>query len=380
MKTATATNLPTLYSLNSNGSVQQWTISVKNNLITKEYGQVGGKIQTTSDFVKKGKNIGRSNETTPDDQALLEAKAQWEKKQKNGYVKSVKLAKTGAVDSKFVAGGIDPMLAHKFSDHADKIKFPAFAQPKLDGIRCIAIIADGVATLWTRTRKPITGVPHVIKDLEDKFPAANIILDGELYNHSYKNKFEEIVSFVRQETPKEGHKVVQYHIYDIVDTTKTFKQRHEWLLARRGNIERNFPVVLTLVTTAEVEDDDALMYWFNAWRKVGYEGAMVRNAVSMYEGKRSYGLQKIKEFDDAEYKIVGVEAGRGRMTECGIFVCETKKGATFSCKMEGELEALKPFLKNPKLVIGKQLTVRYQGLTNGDLPRFPIGVIVRDYE
>jgi DNA ligase-1 len=48
--------------------------------------------------------------------------------------------------------------------------------------------------------------------------------------------------------------------------------------------------------------------------------------------------------------------------------------------MEGELEALKPFLKNPKLVIGKQLTVRYQGLTNGDLPRFPIGVIVRDYE
>ena len=79
----TATNLPTLYSLNSNGSVQQWTISVKNNLITKEYGQVGGKIQTTSDFVKKGKNIGRSNETTPDDQALLEAKAQWEKKQKN---------------------------------------------------------------------------------------------------------------------------------------------------------------------------------------------------------------------------------------------------------------------------------------------------------
>ena len=134
------------------------------------------------------------------------------------------------------------------------------------------------------------------------------------------------------------------------------------------------------MTTAEVEDDDALMYWFNAWRKVGYEGAMVRNGASMYEGKRSYGLQKIKEFDDAEYKIVGVEAGRGRMTECGIFVCETKKGATFSCKMEGELEALKPFLKNPKLVIGKQLTVRYQGLTNGDLPRFPIGVIVRDYE
>ena len=131
----TATNLPTLYSLNSNGSVQQWTITVNKNVITKTYGQVGGKIQTVNDIVPKGKNVGRANETTPAEQALAEANAQWEKKQKNGYVKSEKLAKTGAVDSKFVAGGIDPMLAHKFRDHADKIKFPAFAQPKLDGIR-----------------------------------------------------------------------------------------------------------------------------------------------------------------------------------------------------------------------------------------------------
>lgn len=380
MKTLIMKNFAPLYSLNSNGSIQRWSISVEDNRIIKEYGQIDGKMQTASDTVKEGKNIGKSNETSPEQQAIAEATAQWERKLKSGYAKTQKDAKAGVVDTKFVTGGIEPMLAHKFRDHADKIKFPAFVQPKLDGIRCIAIIADGVATLWSRTRKPITGVPHIIKDLETKFPAANIIFDGELYNHSYKNKFEEIVSFVRQETPKEGHKVVQYHIYDIVDATKTFKQRQEWLVAHRENIERNFPVVLSLVHTHEVKDEDVLMYWFISWCLAGYEGAMVRNSKSMYEGKRSYGLQKIKEFDDAEFKITGIKSGRGRMAECAIFTCTTSKGDLFDCKMEGSLDVLKEILKNPRSVIGKMLTVRYQGLTNGNLPRFPIGVIVRDYE
>lgn len=375
---STLAKLPSLYSLNSNGSIQQWTISVENNVITKEYGQVGGKIQTTSDVVKKGKNIGRSNETTPDDQALLEAKAQWEKKLKSGYVKSQKDAKNNIVDKKFVEGGIEPMLAHKFKDHANKIVYPAFAQPKLDGIRCIAMIVDGTATLWTRTRKPITGVPHIIKDLEQKFATTTITFDGELYNHSYKNKFEEIVSFVRQETPKTGHEVVQYHIYDIVDNKKTFEQRDAELHDLRKSVLQ-LPTLI-FVETFTVKDDVALMFLFDSWRKTGYEGAMVRNADSLYENKRSYGLQKIKEFDDAEFKIVGVQAGRGRMSECAIFTCKQNDGAEFNCKMEGSLEELKEILLKPKSVLGKKLTVRYQGLTNGNLPRFPIGVCIRDYE
>ena len=48
--------------------------------------------------------------------------------------------------------------------------------------------------------------------------------------------------------------------------------------------------------------------------------------------------------------------------------------------MEGALESLKTYLATPTLVVGKLLTVRYQGLTNGSVPRFPIGVSVRDYE
>ena len=63
-----------------------------------------------------------------------------------------------------------------------------------------------------------------------------------------------------------------------------------------------------------------------------------------------------------------------------FFTCATGSGETFACKMEGALDTLKTYLATPSLVVGKMLTVRYQGLTNGSVPRFPIGVSVRDYE
>ena len=375
MKQLTKKSFPSLYSLNTNGSIQRWTISVDGYTIAKEYGQIGGKFQSVSDEVKSGKNVGKTNETSREEQAIAEATAQWEKKLKSGYVRSENDAHKNKVDEEFVDGGIEPMLAHKWRDHSSKILYPAFIQPKLDGIRCLAMLRKGKCTLWSRTRKPINSMPHIIEEIERQFKGQDdVVLDGELYNHSYKDKFEEIVSLVRPDAPKAGHGVVQYHIYDMTAQLWTFKQRSDYLSER---ITPN--KILVLVKTIKVEEDEVTDH-FTDFRKAGYEGAMIRNAKSLYENKRSYGLQKIKEFDDAEFEIIGVEAGRGRMSECAIFVCKTKKGNEFNCKMEGSLDALKVFLQKPKSVIGKALTVRYQGMTSGDVPRFPIGVTVRNYE
>lgn len=380
--TKTATNsLPALYSRNSDGSIQIWDIAVQDCQIIKTYGVLDGKMQTSFDTIAQGKNLGKANETTAADQAALEALAQWEKKLKSGYVRDLEAARAGAVDAGFVTGGIEPMLAHKFADHAAKISYPAYVQPKLDGIRCIAVVADGVCRLWTRTRKPITGVPHIIAAIERWAAmenASRIIFDGELYNHEYKNNFEQIVSYVRQAKPKPGHEVVQYHVYDIADnsTNADFAARTGKLVGANIGVE---PSLVTVQTDA-VHDDAELLDAFNAFRAAGYEGAMVRNAAGAYENKRSYNLQKIKEMDDAEFEIVDVVAGRGRMSDCGIFVCKTKDNTEFSCKMEGSLEALKQYVENKNLAVGKLLTVRYQGLTNGGVPRFPIGVTLRDYE
>jgi ATP-dependent DNA ligase len=218
--------LPTLYKRASTGKIQEWTIGVEKSTIITIHGQVDGKKQTTQDVIKEGKNLGKSNETTAEEQALAEATAKWEGKIKKGYVEDANRAEAGEKD---IDGGYDCMLAHKFRDHGHKIKYPAYTQPKLNGHRCLAIIEDGVCTLWSRTRKPITSSPHIIKELEQVFPAGSHHIDGELYNHAYKDKFEELASLIRQVVPSDNHTEIQYHVYDISAEGSGFFDRIEYL-------------------------------------------------------------------------------------------------------------------------------------------------------
>jgi len=377
---------PPLYSQNSDGSIQVWQITVIGNKIIRVFGRQGGAEQRTEDVIHHGKNIGRANATTPEQQAVSEAQSAWQKKQRSGYNSDPKAAAAGRVSKAHIAGGIEPMLAHKWREHSHKIVYPAFMQPKLDGIRCIAILKKGKCTLWTRTRKQIKSVPHIVAALEQAFhPTESVVLDGELYNHKYRDQFEEIVSLVRKDKPDPRCDMVQYHVYDTI-RPGSFSSRLDWLEQVPLSGTR-CPVSLVtqccintvvLVPTVRVEAPEEVIQYFTDCRSDGYEGAMIRNDAP-YEHKRSYNIQKIKEFDDAEFKIIGVEPGRGRMAECAVFVCQGK-GGEFRCKMEGALDTLKQYLDKPKTVIGKLLTVRYQGLTNGKLPRFPVGVCVRDYE
>lgn len=368
--------MKTLYKKTSTGAIQQWTISADDNLITTVFGQVDGKLQKTVDVVTAGKNTGKKNETTPAQQAELEAKAKWTKQKKKGYVDSINAAENEELDA-LIEGGIAPMLAQKFNARGERIEYPAYVQPKLDGTRCIAIVDNGICTLWTRTRKPITGVPHIIKAIEKTIMKGFHVLDGELYNHKYKNNFEELISFIKRPVPKEGHEVVEYHVYDVVQEDVPFSERHTWLV---GNLPTEEECI-KLVSTKLVYNEDGLMEEFEYFRSKGYEGAMVRNSAGLYVNKRSNDLQKIKEFEDAEFPIVGIEEGRGKLAGHAIFVCETKKGGRFTVKLKGETVKLKEYFENHHLWEGKQLTVKYQGITNKkDVPRFPVGVAIRDYE
>jgi len=150
---------PKLFKKTSTGAIQEWEVYVDdtncNPVIVTKYGQLGGKIQTSTEVITEGKNIGRSNETSPMEQAYLQAKSDWEKQLKKGYVDNVDDAEEGKIDA-IIEGGIVPMLAHKFSEQGHKIKYPALVQPKLDGHRCTSQYEnDGTVTLWSRTRKII---------------------------------------------------------------------------------------------------------------------------------------------------------------------------------------------------------------------------------
>ncbi len=367
--------LPTLYKKTSTGADQYWTIGTKGNTIVTRWGQVGGAEQETQDLIKIGKNIGKKNETTAEYQAELEAQAQWEKKLKKGYVKDLNDAREGKVDA-IIEGGVNPMLAHKFSEQAKKITYPAFVQPKFDGHRCIAILSGGKATLWTRTRKPITGLPHIIAELESQAAATgqkNLVLDGELYNHEYRERFEELSSFIRTPDAKPGHEAVQYHVYDLVSDKTQIERFTDLKLFFDADTK-----ALVEVETRLVESKDELDEAFGEFMEAGYEGLMVRNTSAKYVGKRSYDLQKVKEFDDAEFTVTGVEEGRGKLAGKAIFVLD-HEGRAFRAKMKGKIEDLAKFVQNPKLALGKKLTVRYFGISNANqVPRFPVGIRFRE--
>lgn len=382
--------LPTLYKRDSKGKIQYWAINTAICLtnadsadIIVRHGKEGGKEQVTIDNVTQGKNLGKANETSAVQQADAEAQSKWTKQQeRKGYVADKTLVD---VDQR---PGAEPMLAHRYDKYPDKITFPCFEQPKLDGHRCTAIVKEGKCKLFSRQRKPITGVPHIIEAIE-ALGLANITFDGELYNHDYKDKFEELTGFIRSKDPKEGYEVVQYHMYDLIDLEMPFEERNHNLEVILEGLEADTNT-LKYVDTRLVNNDDEALTYFREFRNDGYEGAILRNKDSLYVGKRSYDLQKVKEFDDAEFLITDVKEGRGKMKGHAIFTCivldtdvdlvtntVTAESQTFDVKMKGSMDKLKEIFENAEEYKGQFLTVMFQEYTKNGIPRFPVGLRLR---
>lgn len=393
-------SLPTLYKRTSKGAIEQWKIWTEGADIVTEYGHVGGKMQTARETAV-GKNIGKKNETTPEQQAESQAESDWKmKKSRKGYVEDLAKAQAGENDG---AGGIRPMLAHKFTDYGEELTYPLYAQPKLDGIRCIAVVGDdNKVTLWSREQKPIVAVPIIAEQIAMMKLPVGTVLDGELYNHKLKSDFEKIVSCVRKqyEASKEEQELIEYHIYDLPRHPGLPPNAHFGDRATMMNVGLSrinaldwVDCQLVLVETKLLKNEGELLEYVDDCLSRGYEGAMARALEPYEENKRSHYLQKLKKFDDAEFLIVDVEEGVGKMAGLAIFVCttlpptlmavpvDTFPKTLFRCKMEGSLENLRQYVDNKKLAVGKLLTVKYQGLTGkAKVPRFPVGKSIRDYE
>lgn len=367
---------PTLYKKTAKNKIQTWSVEVQGNAITTTFGQLNGKLQVLSETISEGKNLGKVNETTPEQQAESEAQSRFEKQLKKGYVSDLEAAEKGEIDS-IIEGGVAPMLAPNKVLGTDenlkkKIKFPAFVQPKLDGMRCLAVVKDGTCSLWTRTRKQIHSLPHIEKAIEN-LGVDDIIFDGELYNHEYHDKFSTLISHIRKDDPTPEAEVIQYHIYDIVDNAP-FSQRN-WRLYDIMRVNEKY---LFQLSTVLVGDFDEIEDYAAKFIADNYEGAMVRNDTPYESGKRSSNLQKVKKFDETEFEIVGVNNGRGKYSNCAVFTCKCGEG-TFDCLAPGSVEEKESWLKSD--VVGKMLTVKHFGYTDtNNQPRFPIAKAVRDYE
>lgn len=370
---------PSLYKLNAAGKPMIWAIgaAVEGNvgIYTVQHGQVGGSIQSTSTKVKAGKNIGQANETTLWEQTCAEAQSHWNKqKDRKGYTTTIPSAKP-----------LRPMLAKSYDDQGHHITFPCYWQPKLDGIRCLAYLRGKEVVLVSRQGKEFKALDHIKKALLPILKKdAEIILDGELYRHG--EEFQELASAIKRDKPSADSHKVQYHVYDLIaddDFGDRFKSL--WKLLPRPAKPSDKDVV-RLVWTQMINHANEVDEIHDTQTLRGYEGIMLRNTTGKYQiDRRSSDLQKVKKFTDGEFEIVGVEECRGKMEGMCAFQCITKSGTVFKCMPEGSEQNRKQMYKDwlsGKIKKGDKLTIRYFALTTSDnpVPRFPVGIAIRDYE
>ena len=367
-------NLPTLYKKTATGAIQTWRIFVNGANITVEHGQLNGAIQVATETIKAGKNKGKANATTAEEQAVAEAESKWLRQKKKKYVEKIEDAEEGTVDSSVILGGVDVMLAPSkiYPTFKHKLTFPVYVQEKLDGSRLVAVLSGGKCTLWSRTRKQVNSLPHIVKAVEEQFGKKypNLVLDGEAYSVEYHDQFEELMSLIRQSSPGPGHEKVDYHIYDVPSNKESFSVRNKWLKDNSSCFGKHLVLVETIVCC----NDKEIMACHEKNLENNFEGSMIRGDGPYEGGKRSYYLQKLKNFEEGEWSIVGVEEGRGKDTgTIGAFVCVTSDGKRFKARLKSTYDHRRFLFQNPSEWEGKLLTVKYQNLTADLIPRFPIG-------
>jgi DNA ligase-1 len=355
--------LPILYHKAKGGDLRQWRVWHEKDTIYTEYGQVGGKLQTSS---KKAvsKNVGRSNETTPESQAQAEAESLWRFKVKRKYSET----KEDAQEELRL-----PMLAHKYEDKKKKVEFPAWVQPKLDGVRCLAEWSGNKILLTSRSGLP-WNMPTVEEQLAKWLPK-DMVLDGELYRHGMT--CQQVTSLVKKWQP--GSEKIIYNVYDVPvldgEDGLTYADR---LMMHSVKTSIN----VELVPGYNVKSHDEMILRYGEFMQEGYEGAILRLYHGRYLwGYRSSELLKVKEFQDAEFKVIGAKEGRGKMEGGIIWICQNDTNdETFDCTMKVTMDERRRMFAQNKKFIGKKLTVRFFDRTDDGVPRFPVGIVFRANE
>jgi DNA ligase-1 len=187
-----------------------------------------------------------------------------------------------------------PLLAET-ADDLGSLRYPLYASPKYDGIRCV--ILNGVAT--SRSLKPIPN--RFIQSILARHDLNG--LDGELM---VNGNFQDVTSGIMS---GDGEPDFTFWVFD--DCTNP----EEWFLARDDRAHRRVLLIdhprIRYVEQRRINERSQLDEFFQANLAAGYEGVMVRSPGGRYKYGRSTLkegiLLKLKPFEDAEAVVVGFE-------------------------------------------------------------------------
>lgn len=401
-----------LYARDSKGRIKVWKGKVKHDtefnhgVMITEDGLLEGKLVRRVNRIKEGKNIGKSNETTPFDQACNEMSSKHQHKKLTGY-KSLDDLNIGTTPSNdddllFVLnntlpkyntdkdGDAQPMKAQQYYKTATdgtktpRIKFPCLGQPKYNGVRCTAKLVNDKAQFKSKNGVVYAQLPHLEVEMTKvlmfcrNHMGRDFVLDGELYIHGYiLSDIKSAVTKGNMYTP-----LVTFEMYDvaIADIPQVLRLsilstiKHEALEGTKS---------INVTTTIDIRSDEQAQLVTDEWIKNRYEGGIFRAPKATYKfGSRPVTMTKLKRKEDAEFEIIDVVPMK-KYPNLGMFICKNNiNDSTFTVVAEGDHETKAKYLDDRLELIGQPLTVEFYERTKApkEVPFHAVGITPRDYE
>ena len=211
----------------------------------------------------------------------------------------------------------------------------------------------------------------------------NIQIDGELF--IFGKSLQNLSGCARLEDGPLPFKL-QYYIYDIVDTEKTFEERYKILQEIQKELNLGFDpektfgddeLMVQMLPQIKIPNDEKIMWKLHdQYVSEGWEGAVLRDPNKKYNpGARD--MIKLKSRLDSEFKTIGIELGL-RGIEDMVFVMETVDGKQFKAKPMGSREVKNDLYANFESQIkGRPATCTYFYLSDDGVPLQPVWKAVR---
>lgn len=402
--------IATLYSRDRTGNIIFWRVSVhsadKFAKIILTYGRVRGTPISKTIDIRSGKNIGKSNETTPYEQAILQASSMYTTKIKEGYIDAktisepiIKDKDTFEVDislldrviPKFPTDALDrskPMKAQPYYKDKEqtkiRIKFPCVGQPKINGVRAIIDNLENESkTLFSMNNKVYirskTGMTyplmnHITKEFTSIFPdGLDFVLDGELWFPDAKY-LGEVTHAVR--TNSANTKNIKFYVFDVAEPNMNQTHRLQMI----NNVIPDDTSHIVKLPSIWINNDEEAQQFVDDCIASGYEGAVFRDPSAYYEfGRRPSSMVKLKRTRQNEYPIVDI-VPEVKDPDKGLFVCITEEGKPFTVTPIENHEKRKEIMANPDAYIGKKITLTFYEYTKNGIPFHITETTIRDYE
>lgn len=261
----------------------------------------------------------------------------------------------------------------------DDITYPVIVEPKLDGLRCIAVKSAGIVTLYTRNGTVLETLP-TIKSALEAHPLDNIVFDGEAIGKDWN----ESASVIMSHKKSKGDANITYNVFDAVplkswierSSISTFEDRRKFLEKLFIAGVPDGVKCLKLTDKLIAGSDGDILRFYEKCLARGYEGVMVKDPQATYAWKRSSAVLKLKPVSTFEGVVVGWHtgtAGSKRQNSFGGFSVllsngvSTAVGSGLDDKIREEVEK-----NGPDTYIGKIVECEAQSLTDDGKMRFPV--------